>query len=474
MISKQLVASADVRDVRVRRDDENIGRDLAIPAIGKAPWGTHFCQFYDAKQDLLDVLVPYFRAGLEGDEMCVWVIADPLGLDEAAEALSREVGDLGQRVAQGQMVFMSHGDGYGDEGALDPERRLQRWAHRIRQALEQGYTGLRATGDVSLSARRHWESLMVYELALGQRFVNQRVVALCTFPLDLCDSSKMIDVLMRHRFALVKRGDWTLIEPSERKRATEAVELMNQALAARTAELQAALAELRGFGRWVTHDLRVPLRHIRSFGEWLAESCESKLDDEERRMFERVLGSADRMDVLITDIQAYSAAQHHQLHLRPLDLEALARKVWQTLTGTTTGGRHIDLRILPLPQAYGDRMMLTQVLTNLLGNAVKFTGRQPEAHVEIGVLTMNGEVTYYVRDNGVGFDPAHADTVFTPFVRLHSKADFGGSGLGLTTVKQIITRHGGRVWAEAAPGAGATFYFTLPEPGRAAPTPNHA
>jgi signal transduction histidine kinase len=119
-----------------------------------------------------------------------------------------------------------------------------------------------------------------------------------------------------------------------------------------------------------------------------------------------------------------------------------------------------------LPPAYGDPVMAKQVLVNLLGNAVKFTAKNPDPHVEIGALTMNEECVYYVRDNGIGFDPAHADRLFDPFERLHYEPEYRGSGLGLTTVKQIITRHGGRVWADGTPGGGATFYFTLPEPGR--------
>jgi signal transduction histidine kinase len=444
---------------------DDIGRDLAIPAIGEAPWGTHFCQFYGTRQDLLDTLVPYFRAGLESNEMCVWVTSAPLGVDEAAEALSREVADLERRVACGQMSIRPYQAWYGDAQDVDPERYLSLWDSGITTALAQGYAGMRASGNASWLQARHWRTLMDYESAVGSGFVDRRLIALCTYPLDMCDASKMIDVLMRHQFALIKHGEWTLIEPSEQKRATAAVERMNQALIERTAELHAALAELRGFTRWVTQDLRTPLRWITSFGEWLTESCERKLDDDERHLLARVRRGADRIGALIGDIQAYSTAQQDTLHLQRLGLGGLAREAWAKLD-VAVDGRRVDLEIRPLPPAYGDRVMAKQVLVNLLGNAVKFTAKNPDPHVEIGALTMNEECVYYVRDNGIGFDPAHADRLFDPFERLHYEPEYRGSGLGLTTVKQIITRHGGRVWADGTPGGGATFYFTLPEPGR--------
>jgi signal transduction histidine kinase len=318
---------------------EEVGRDLAIPAIGKAPWGTHFCQFYDSKQDLLDTLVPFFRAGLENNEMCQWMTSDPLTVEDAVEALSREVDDLERRVARGQMLIGPISFWYITSEEVDPERLLNLWTPAIENALTQRYAGLRVTGNESWLPARQWKQFMVYESTFGQKYLNQRVVALCTYPLGMCDSSKMLDVLIRHQFALIKHRGWTLIEPSERKRATAAVERMNQALAERTAELQAALADLRGFSRWVTHDLRAPLRSVRGFSDLLAETLVPRMQDDERHLFERIQASEDRMDTLITDILADTTAQQDALHPRPVDLEALVRETWETLADAMTAGR---------------------------------------------------------------------------------------------------------------------------------------
>lgn len=237
---------------------------------------------------------------------------------------------------------------------------------------------------------------------------------------------------------------------------------MNLALAERTAELQAALADLRGFSRWVSHDLRAPLRAISSFGTLLASSSEERLNDRERHMLERIRQNSARMDNLITDILAYSTAQRTDVRDVPIDMELLARDVCDGMAESM--GSDVELRVRTLPPAQGDPAMVSQALANLVGNALKFSRGTHEARVEIGARTIDGEIVYYVRDNGVGFDAAHADSLFAAFERLHGDQDFEGNGLGLAIVKQIVTRHGGRVWADGSPGIGATFYFTLPGP----------
>lgn len=442
-------------------ETEGVGRDIGIPEVGMAPWGTHVCQFFATQQDLLDIIVPFMRAGLKSNEVSVWLIAPTLSFDEAAEALDREVGDIEHHVAQGQLVMMPVADWYGTEN-FDWQQLMAPVVPAIETAVSHGYAGIRATADLSWVEPQYWDTFMTYEEAMNQHMTGRRMLGLCSYSLEF-NAAHLVDVLMRHQFALIKHQDWTLIEPSAQKRATAAVEQMNQALAERTTELQAALADLRGFSRWVTHDLRAPLRSVHRFSDLLAETVESKMDDDERHLFERIQSSTDRMDTLITDILAYSTAQQNALHPQSLNLGTLTQRVWETLD-STLNDRHVELQILPMPRAPGDRAMLTQVLTNLLNNAIKFTAKKAAPHIEVGTRTVEGECAYYVRDNGEGFDPAHADKIFGAFERLHGKAEYEGTGLGLTIVKQIITRHGGRIWAEATPGAGATFTFTLPTP----------
>lgn len=444
---------------------------MAIPAIGEAPWGTHFCQFHDTKQDLLDILVPFFRAGLHSNEQCVWVTCEPLGVDEAAEALSREVGDLERRVANGQISIWPHPVYSGEPEGFDAQAYLDSWLPMVADARAKGFDGLRISADSSPEdAVRMWKPFMEYESVIGPRLASESVVALCTYPLEMCDLPRMLDVLTRHKFALIKHGDWTLIEPSEQKKATAAVERMNVALAERTAELQSALADLRGFSRWLTHDLRAPLKSITSFGDVLAEEWQDKLDERGRGVLERIRAGAARMDQLITATLAYSQVQNATLDLRPLDLKAIATQVWSTLP-SVGNGRQAALRVGALPTAYGDRDLVTQMLTALLSNASRFSAQRPDPLVEVGANIRDGQPVYYVRDNGIGLHAADSEIIFGAFTRLHTVGETEGTGLGLAVVKQIIARHGGHVWAEGEPGVGATFYFTLPAP---EPTPRPA
>lgn len=442
----------------MRGRDTKVGRAYPIPAIGEAPWGTHLCQFHLTKQDLLDILVPYFHAGLENNEACYWRTYAPLEVDDAIEAMTREMDDFEQRIDSGQMKIMSGTMWYGPAGTFEKDRVLSTVIPRVSTALADGYSGMRVTGNMAWLEDRDWDAFMDYEEGLNRVMAGRPIIGLCTYSLAKCDAAHMIDVLMRHQFALVKHAEWTLIEPSERKRATEVVERMNTALTERTAELQAALANLRGFSRWVSHDLRAPLRSITSFGTMLADSSEDVLSDRQRHMLDRIRKNADRMDRLITDILAYSMAQRTELKAGQLDMMALAREVCD---GLADQAGQVRLRVGELPDAYGDAAMISQVLANLVGNAVKFTRNTPDGLVEIEATRAGEETIYLVRDNGAGFDMAEAGKLFGAFERLHSGGEFEGTGLGLAIVKEIITRHGGRVWAEGSPGSGATFFFAL-------------
>lgn len=448
-------------------DIDPIGRDTAIPAVGRAPWGSHICQFYATKQDLLDTMVPYFHAGLESDEFCFWMTCPPLRESEALEALAAEVPDIERRMAAGQMKVMPYTAWYGEDGKFDREEMLASVVSSIAHAVGLGYVGTRATGDMLWLKDPDWDAFMEYESGLNTVMAGRRTVGICTYSLERFKSAQMIDVMMRHRFALVRHDDWTLIEPSEHKKATAAVEQMNQALTERTAELAAALADLRGFSRWVSHDLRAPLRRIRRFSEQLTDELDGAMTVRAGQMVERIQSGTARMDQLITDILAYSMAQRTELSRERLDMSALARQVCDGLADAADE-RHVNLRVAHLPPASGDPAMIGQALTNLAGNAIKFSRTVPGASVEIGSTSLAGNTVYYVRDNGVGFDMAYADKLFGAFERLHGDAEYEGTGLGLAIVKEIITRHAGRVWAEGAPGKGATFYFTLPDPATSA------
>jgi light-regulated signal transduction histidine kinase (bacteriophytochrome) len=255
---------------------------------------------------------------------------------------------------------------------------------------------------------------------------------------------------------------------SERLKAANALRQLNEELETRvrerTAQLEIANADLESFSYSVSHDLRAPLRAIDGFAAILREDYAPHLDDEGKRLFQVVSDNAKKMGQLIDDILAFSRAGRLEPQAAKIDMNALAREVWQGLE-PQRAGRAIEFHLLDLPVACGDAAAMRQVLQNLLSNALKFScGRDP-ALIELGCEPSNTENVYYVRDNGAGFDMDYADKLFGLFQRLHGMDEFEGTGVGLAIVKRFVVKHGGRVWAEGKCGEGATFWFALPPAG---------
>jgi signal transduction histidine kinase len=228
----------------------------------------------------------------------------------------------------------------------------------------------------------------------------------------------------------------------------------------RTTELTAINKELESFSYSVSHDLRAPLRGIDGFSQALLEDYPDKLDEQGRNYLHRTRAAAQRMSQLIDDMLNLSRVTRYEMRRETVDLSTLARKVTAELQKTQPG-RQVEFVITEGLTVNGDTALLRVALENLLGNAWKFTGKQPRARIEFGVTQHEGKPAYYVRDDGVGFDMTYVGKLFAPFQRLHSAEEFPGTGIGLATVQRIILRHGGTVWAEGAVGKGAAFYFTL-------------
>ena len=240
----------------------------------------------------------------------------------------------------------------------------------------------------------------------------------------------------------------TVFDHTERKKAEE--------------RLKAANKELESFSYSVSHDLRAPLRGIHGFTQILMEDYGHQLDAEAQRLMNNVMNNAQKMGRLIDDLLSFSRLSRKELVKMNLSMQHMAMGVCNDLK-TEKGAHNLEFKINDLAPAEADSVAIKQVWVNLISNAVKYSGLKPTAEIEIGSSLKEGEVIYYVKDNGVGFDMRYVGKLFGVFQRLHTDTEFEGTGVGLAIVHRIITRHGGKVWAEGKKNEGATFYFSLPK-----------
>ena len=247
---------------------------------------------------------------------------------------------------------------------------------------------------------------------------------------------------------------------SQRKFAENQILMLNSALSARATELEAINHELEAFSYSVSHDLRAPLRAIDGFSRILVDDYAALLDEKGKDRLSRVRTAAQHMAGLIDDLLKLSRVSRTELKIEPVDFSALVENVCQELVSADSQ-RQVKFSVQAGLSVLADVSLLKVVLDNLIGNAWKFTSKREDAHIEVGAVADTEVFTYFVRDNGAGFDMTYADKLFGAFQRLHDTSEFPGTGIGLATVQRVINKHGGQVWAEAEVGSGATFYFTL-------------
>lgn len=279
-----------------------------------------------------------------------------------------------------------------------------------------------------------------------------------------------VNVLEQYNAALVHKLESRNAEVQEslaelqsaHEHIVELNRLLETRVTQRTAALDAANRELEAFSFSVSHDLQAPLSRINGFVELLKNSASSQLDDDNMRMLTHVIEASAQMTQLIQALLAFARTSRTEMHFEQVDLNILTDKAIGELHSDTRG-RMIEWRRSTLPIVHGDPILLHLVLANLLSNAVKYTRTRDQAVIEIGARAgRDDEAVIFVRDNGVGFDSRFAGKLFGVFQRMHRADEFEGTGIGLANAQRIVTRHGGTIWADATPGSGASFYFSLP------------
>ena len=374
----------------------------------------------------------------------------PLDAAHLPGAILRSTDDAVFGTAEGVILTWNHGAerlyGYGASEAVGrhvsmlapPERR-----HEIDEILER------------LARGEHIEAFKTVRLRKDGRRIDVSMTV-----------SPIFDEKGRVIGAATVAQDVT-----EHKKLDDEVGRLNDELRRRVLELTALSEELEAFSYSVSHDLRAPLGRIAGFSDLLLTHAKG-LDAQGRHFAEVIARSARQMNDLIRDLLEFSRMSRGEARMGTVDLDAEARSVIRELE-PETAGRRVAWRVGKLPRVYGDAAMLRVVLQNLLSNAVKFTRLRKDAVIEVGCARgcadQEPEAVLFIRDNGAGFDMGKAGQLFAPFHRLHDAKTFEGTGVGLATVRRIMLRHGGRVWAESRPELGATFYFSLPRAPRRPP-----
>jgi C4-dicarboxylate-specific signal transduction histidine kinase len=462
-------------------------RKSGIDVLGDMPWGTHFCLFYETREDILETLVPYCKAGLEAQEFCLWVVAEPISVDEAEHALQRAVPDLDRYLADHSIEIVSARDWYLDGGTFDLNRVLGGWNEKLTSALARGYAGVRVTGDTAWLEKKDWKDFCEYEAALNESIANQRLAVLCTYPLAACGASEILDVVRNHQFATAKRhGTWDVLETPALKQAKAEIKRLNEELEERVVErtrelmtvneeLRMAELELAHVTRVTTlgevtasvaHELNQPLAAIVNNANACLGVLPGGPDEvgELRDALADIVSDAERASAIIERVRGL--AKRSSPEKVPLRLNEVVEAV-VALAATESMARGVAICThiaADLPAVLGDRVQLQQVLLNLVVNGMDAMSvvAERERVLHIGGRSDRQDdsaaAEISVRDCGIGFEVGQMERLFEPFYT--TKAD--GMGMGLAISRSIIAAHGGRLWAEANPDSGATLFFTLP------------
>ncbi|MDZ3823746.1 MAG: ATP-binding protein [Pseudoxanthomonas sp.] len=300
--------------------------------------------------------------------------------------------------------------------------------------------------DVRFLGRELWDHEMHQQTPSGERDV-------------LVNASRMAGAAGNDAYLLLTAADVSAVRQAERQ-----IRELNDRLESQVADVTESNRELEAFSYSVSHDLRAPLRHIGAFADKLQKSLDLPEGDRARHYMRVITDSAARMGRLIDDLLVYSRLGRTRIGAEPVDMDALVAEV-RGMLAPEQAGRRIAWQVTPLGRVQGDSGTLRLVWQNLLGNALKYTAKEEQALIRVSHAfdAAAAEHVFTVADNGVGFDMAYVDKLFGVFQRLHPAEQFEGTGIGLANVRRIVNRHGGRVWAESSPGAGATFHFSLPE-----------
>jgi signal transduction histidine kinase len=446
-------------------------------------WGAHFCFFYETKADLVDTVISYCKSGLENQEYCLWIVAEPLTVDEAREALQEAVPDLERYLADSRLELVSAREWFLPGGSFDGKGLTRSWYEKLASVSARGHAGLRVTGDTTWLTKKDWSHFCDYEDGLNEVIGNQRLAVLCTYPLATCGAPQILDVVRTHQFVLARRhGHWDVVETAALKRAKAELNRLNEELERRVDErsgqlrqaseaLREAQAELAHVNRVTTmgqlaasisHEVMQPITAgITNAGaalHWL--DADPPNLEEVRRALGYAVNEGNRAVDVIGRIRALIKKAPPRKDVCDIN-EAILEVVGLTRSEVVKNNISVQTQLAEgLPGIRGDRVQMQQVILNLIINAVEAMSSVSKGPGELFISTGKDAsgVLVAVRDSGPGLSPDSLERLFDAFYT--TKAN--GMGMGLSICRSIVQAHGGRIWASRDFGQGATFQFTLP------------
>jgi signal transduction histidine kinase len=444
-------------------------RPSGLSVVGSLPWGSHFCQFYGERDDLVDSLVPYFKAGLDNNEKCLWVTSEPFRAEDARIALRNVVPDLEERERRDQIEIIDHQDWYARTGKADPDATLRGWIEREERALTDGFAGLRLTGNTYWVERSDWNGFVDYEARVSKTFKDRRIIGMCSYCLGRCQPHDILDVVANHQFALTRRaGHWQMIESAALSTAKDELQRLNAELERRvldrTAALEHAVQARDEFLSVASHELKTPIASLQLYVQGMvrAQSKGALTAEQLNVRLNRIQDQCGRLEKLINNLLDVSRADAKtpMIQRESFDMSELVADTVERFTEEFARARcpvTVEARE-PIVGCW-DRMRVEQALTNLLQNVARYA---PGAPVNIRVQAEGPWVRIVIRDAGPGIAEKDHVRIFERFVQAGSQTFAGGFGLGLWIVKQMVEAHEGSVTLVSRPGAGAAFTLMLP------------
>ncbi len=465
-------------------------RKTGIDVVGDmVAWGAHFCLFYETKEDLLDTLISYCKSGLESDEFCMWIVAEPLTIDEAKGALKDAVPELDRYLEDSRLEIAPARDWFLQGGTFDGKRLTASWYEKLAQVSARGYPGIRVTGDTTWLSKKDWTHFCDYEDGLNEVIGNQRLAVLCTYPLERCGAPQILDVVRTHQFVLARRhGSWDVLETAALKRAKGELKQLNEELERRVAErtsqlrqtsealreAQAGLSHVHrvtAMGQMaasISHEVMQPITaattNVQAALRWLGAQPPNL-----EKVRETLGGAAQEgkraIDVIgrIRALVKKAPPRKDAFGINEAILEVVDLTHGEAVKNNVSVRTQLAEALPPIP---GDRVQLQQVILNLIINAVEAMSSVSEGSRELVIGTnkdASGGVLVTVRDSGPGLSPESLDRLFDAFYTTKPT----GMGMGLSICRSSVEAQGGRIWASRDVGPGATFQFTLPVEGNA-------